>query len=99
VWEDELNKNGGAFVLRFERIKCNRLWEDVLLGFISAKEEVYDNVNGIRIKVKKDFAEIDFWMRNVDDEKVLEANRQWIIDTTMLDNDTPLEVIHFFAEE
>lgn len=26
VWEDDLNKNGGAFVLRFEKAKINRLW-------------------------------------------------------------------------
>jgi translation initiation factor 4E len=36
VWEDEHNVNGGSFVLRFERVKCNRLWEDILLAFISA---------------------------------------------------------------
>ena len=26
VWEDENNKKGGAFILRFERPKSNRLW-------------------------------------------------------------------------
>lgn len=41
------------------------------MGFISAKEEVYKYLNGVRVKVKKDFAEIDFWLSQVDDEKVL----------------------------
>ena len=56
VWEDDGNKNGGAFVLRFSKDKSNRLWEDILLGFLSAKEEVLNHINGVRIKIKKDFA-------------------------------------------
>lgn len=40
VWEDENNKNGGAFVLRFEKSKCNRLWENILLGYISAQPDI-----------------------------------------------------------
>jgi translation initiation factor 4E len=67
VWEDPRNRHGGAFVLRFERPKCDRLWEDILLGFISAQPHVYEHLNGIRIKVRKDFAEIDFWLSTVDD--------------------------------
>lgn len=67
VWEDDLNKNGGAFVLRFEKAKINRLWQDILLGFISSKAEIQEHLNGVRIKVKKDFAEIDFWFDKVDD--------------------------------
>lgn len=41
------------------------------MGFISAKDQVYEHLNGIRIKVKKDFAEIDFWVSKVDDEKMM----------------------------
>ena len=47
------------------------MWEDILLGFISAQENVYVHLNGVRIKVKKDYAEVDFWVSTVDDEKVL----------------------------
>ena len=57
--------------MRFARDKCNRVWEDILLGFISAQENVYVHLNGVRIKVKKDYAEVDFWVSTVDDEKVL----------------------------
>ena len=99
VWEDSHNKHGGAFVLRFEKLKSDRLWEDILLGFVSAQSHIYNHLNGLRIKVKKDFAEIDFWLSEVDDEKVLEVYRKWIIDVTTLENDTPLEVIHFHVEE
>jgi hypothetical protein len=47
-------------------------------------------LNGIRLKVKKDFAEIDFWVRNVDDHEELENTRKWIIKATSLENHTPL---------
>jgi hypothetical protein len=95
AWEDEHNKNGGAFVLRFERKPCDRLWEDILLAYISGNEQLFAHLNGIRIKVKKDFAEIDFWISTVDNEEILEYYRSWIIKITTLENDTPLEVIHF----
>ena len=71
VWEDPKNQHGGAFILRFDRTKSNRLWEDILLGFISANDKVYKYLNGVRIKVRKDFAGIDFWVRKVDDEEML----------------------------
>jgi hypothetical protein len=99
VWEDKHNQNGGAFVLRFARDKCNRLWEDILLAYISAKDDVYSQLNGMRIKIKKDYAEIDFWVGTVDDEKALEFYREWITKVTNLDNDTPLEVIHFHSQQ
>ena len=66
-----------------------------MLGFISAKEEVYGKLNGVRIKVKKDYAEMDFWLSTVDDEDTLGFYQEWISKVTNLDGDTPLEVIHF----
>ena len=69
-----------------------------MLGFVSGDERVFRELNGIRLKTKKDFVEIDFWMSVVDDENVLEFYREWIIKVTNLENDTPLEVIHFQVE-
>ena len=84
VWEDEHNENGGAFILRFEKSKCNRLWEDILLGYVSASAEILAEVNGVRLKVKKDFAEVDFWVANLDDEEIVENARKWIVSITSL---------------
>jgi hypothetical protein len=41
------------------------------LGYISAKPAIYAYLNGIRIKIRKDLAEIDFWVGKMDDEKIL----------------------------
>ena len=84
-------------MLRFEKGKVNRLWEDILLGFLATKGD-HKELNGLRMKIKKDYAEIDFWLSHIDDEALLEHYRKWIISVTTLDNDTPLEVIAFQKE-
>ena len=66
-----------------------------MLGYISGDDRIFKELNGIRLKTKKDFVEIDFWMSVVEDESILEYYREWIIKITNLENDTPLEVIHF----
>ncbi len=76
--------------MRFEKTKSDRLWEDILLGYISASKETFNNLNGIRMKIRKDYAEIDFWMKNVDDQDLLEQQRVWIINATTLEDETPL---------
>ena len=62
-----------------------------MLGFVSADKDVFSMVNGIRLKVRKDFTEIDFWVRDVEDEKGLEDCRRWIVGVTTLENETPLD--------
>jgi hypothetical protein len=42
------------------------------LGYISANAKLLQNINGIRLKIRKDIAEIDFWVRVVDNEVVKE---------------------------
>lgn len=97
AWEDEYNQNGGAFVLRFEKSKVNRLWEDSLLAFMATADQ-HKELNGLRIKIKKDYAEIDFWLSRLDNQDLLEDYRKWIVGVTTLDNDTPIEVISFQRE-
>ena len=35
MWEDKANASGGALSLMFEKTKSDRVWEDLLLAFIS----------------------------------------------------------------
>lgn len=97
-WEDAHNVNGGSFVLRFEKSKVNRLWEDVLLALISAKAETLAEISGVRVKVRKELAEIDFWVGSAE-EAALESCRRWIITITGLENETPIEFIPFYSEQ
>ena len=60
------------------------------MGYISAEKKVHEKLNGIRMKIKKDYAEIDFWLSSVDDEEMLQEYQNWIEKVTGLDEDTPM---------
>ena len=34
MWEDAANSNGSRFMLRVKKEYANRIWEDLLIGFI-----------------------------------------------------------------
>lgn len=34
MWEDEANKKGGRWVLKINKEFSDRIWEDLILGFI-----------------------------------------------------------------
>lgn len=54
VWEDPNSEHGGSFVLRFEKDKCDKVWEDIVLGFVAkCIEGECKNINGVRSKIKK----------------------------------------------
>ncbi len=52
----------------------------------------------MRIKIRKDIAEIDFWINNSTAE-TLEKCRDWILTRTDLDESLPLDFNQFFKEE
>ena len=55
-----------------------------MLGVVAAKAQLWHDFNGVRLKVRKDFVEIDFWLAAVQDEQLLEFYRNWIVDVTGL---------------
>ena len=95
VWEDPHNQGGGSLVLKFQKDKCNRIWENVLIALIRSTPEQVKKINGVRIKIRKDNAEIDVWVAQTHSEEELNAQRQWVLKATSLHQDTTLEVINF----
>lgn len=53
VWEDPNNVNGGSFVLRFDKSKGDKIWEDVALGFVGLNLGDNPEINGVRLKTRK----------------------------------------------
>ena len=98
VWEDPNNKNGGYFLLRFDKEHSNKVWEDILLGFVvrNLKENVM--VNGLRLKIKKNFATVEVWISDANNEEKFEKVRDWILDSMCLNPDTPIELLKFHIE-
>lgn len=97
VWEDEHNQHGGAFYLRFDRAQSDKVWEDILLGFVVRSLKEDPMVNGLRLKVRKSVLSVEVWVREVGEEKA-EAVRDWIIGCMCLNPDTPIELIKFHVE-
>jgi translation initiation factor 4E len=52
MWEDELCKDGGRWVLRVPKSHTNKYWEDLLLGLIGEQFTHEGEVNGIVVSVK-----------------------------------------------
>jgi len=53
VWEDDMNKKGGKWIMRLKKGVANRYWEDLLLAmvgdqFLEAGEEVCGAVLSVR---------------------------------------------------
>jgi hypothetical protein len=40
-------------VLRFEKDKADKVWEDIVLGFVAKNVGQCDLINGVRSKTKK----------------------------------------------
>ena len=96
TWEDASNKNGGSFILRFEKSKCDKIWEDVLLSLIGSQPDSIKGINGVRVKARRDnIAEIDIWVNDVYDHELLEIQREWILQSCALNEDTTIEATVF----
>ena len=77
-------------MLRFDKGKSDKVWEDMLLAFLKLNIEKREAINGIRSKIRKAMLVIEVWVRNGDNEEELERLRDWILEATFLNNDTPI---------
>lgn len=68
-----------------------------MLSFISYEKEGAKAVNGIRLKVRKDVASIEVWVRVQQAEKeVFESIRKWLLGAAGLRDDTHVEFMSFY---
>lgn len=80
-----------------EKQKANRMWEDVLLSFVTAPKDA-EAVNGIRLKIKKDVAHIDVWTGEFEDQGEEDEVRAWVLGSAGLDEETNIEYLPFNTE-
>ena len=62
LWEDEANQGGGCFKIKIDKKRSNKLWQNAVFTMVSPKNRSSDLMNGIRIKVREFFDEIEIWM-------------------------------------
>lgn len=61
-WEEDANKNGGAFLLKFDKEKADKICEDIMLAFVAKNVNQWNLVNGLRFKIRKEILHIDVWI-------------------------------------
>lgn len=99
-WEDTSNSGGGFFKIRIEKKKSNRLWETSVFSMISPKNKYVDVMNGIRIKVRENFDELELWMNaGVADKEKLEGVKNYLKESTQITEDKAFNVIPFSSKK
>jgi translation initiation factor 4E len=94
LWEDVNNLGGGCFKIKIEKKRSNKLWESTLFAMISPKNRNIDVMNGIRIKIREKFDEIELWMNSTaNDKERLEGLKQFLKENTQITDD---RVFNFF---
>jgi len=71
IWEDEVNKNGGKWIVRLRKGVADRYWEDLLLAIIGDQfSEASEEVCGAVLSVRNGEDIISIWARS-DGQRVL----------------------------
>lgn len=68
-WEDKENVGGGCFKIKIEKGKSNKLWENSMFALVSSSNRLVHLVNGLRIKIRERFDEVEIWLPNATSEK------------------------------
>lgn len=55
--------------MRFEKAKSDKIWEDLVLGFVALNVNGNDIINGIRSKIRKEVQSIEVWFPNIGNEE------------------------------
>ena len=76
IWEDERNRNGGAWSFKYQKGDLKTTWENFSIYLLAEKlvsVENHDIINGISISPKKNFCIIKIWNsdKNKNDLKLL----------------------------
>ena len=69
MWEDEENRNGGSFLLRFPKGQViNIIWEKLVLSLIG--EQFPSDVNGVVVSTRSKYDIIHIWHKTTSDEAI-----------------------------
>ncbi|CAD8144558.1 unnamed protein product [Paramecium octaurelia] len=94
VWEDPQNMNGGRLILRVKRGFENRVWEELILHYLSDDNPHLQGVCGIIAHSKKNFILISIWIKDqIKYPKLLEELTKWITNCLGLQNKKDFEYI------
>lgn len=89
-WEAAENEDGGCFKVKLKKTKSSRNWEDLILMFISPNNTYSKEINGVRLKVKEKFDEVELWVVKMEEDRI-KSLKDYIKRTGLNDEDSIVE--------
>lgn len=56
--------------MKLKKTKSSRNWEDLILMFISPNNLHLKVINGVRLKVKEKFDEVELWVQKMEEDRI-----------------------------
>ncbi|KAL4439151.1 hypothetical protein ABPG74_008926 [Tetrahymena malaccensis] len=83
MWEDQANKGGGRFNIRMKKGFVNKIWEDLIMGFLGETCEEKDLLNGFVLQIKQEQDIIQLWIKDSSKSKPSAKSKiqTWIAET------------------
>lgn len=84
-------------ILFFDKSKSDRIWEDILLFFLTLESKDSKFINGIRLKIGKVAASIEVWV-SIQQTHIAEYEhiREWFLEAAQLKDDTHVDFVSFY---
>jgi len=67
VWEDDVNRNGGKWVVRLKKGLAARIWENLVLAIIGEQFMVGDEICGAVCSVRNQEDTVSLWNKTADE--------------------------------
>ena len=81
LWEDEANKNGGRFYIRIKKDGVDKLWEALVIAYISENFEYNDDICGLQMAIRPDnIVVLSLWVQGMKSNIKEECSR-WLRDS------------------
>lgn len=71
AWEDNMNKDGGKWLLRCKKGMASRYWEELVLAVIGEQFDVGHEICGIVISMRNNEDRIGIWNKTADNQEAL----------------------------
>ena len=98
MWEVDEHKQGGVWNLRVNKGYANKLWEDLILGFIGEQFTSRDEVTGLVLNVMQNNDRLSVWMRHGNQQPKVKEVKKDLIRIMSLPHDVKLDFRLFFPE-
>ncbi|KAJ1964394.1 hypothetical protein IWQ62_002943 [Dispira parvispora] len=91
VWEDDVNKNGGKWIVRLKKGIASRYWESLILAVIGDQFDVGDDICGVVLSIRNSEDILSVWNKSAQNGKINLTIRDTIKRVLNLPADTVME--------